>query len=526
MIPMPSRHSVRGYWRELVYASAIVLPWLALLPLGVLWIFEHELALWYFGGAALIGALAFVQRLAITRKARAEAGAMAAEASPASPEWGARELAAWRLVEAACDETAPFTFVDSEPIQAAMLDLVDRVAGHFRPDERDARLRLTVPELLLLMERFARDARAATLQHVPGSRRLHISDVLRWKGWAERWGPTASRSVTVFDSVRRVLRGIADPAGAAVQESTRALVGRVGGVLALRARAALTALLLRECGRAAIDLYSGRLRLSATELASADDAGRAPASDLVGPVRILLAGQVNAGKSSLFNALAGKVHRHVGVLPSPAGSGELTLALEGESAVILTDTTGLTADPGGDSQLLAEATRADLIVWVASATQPARQPDVRALAALRAAALRSPERRAAPLLCALTHVDALSPKAEWAPPYDLRDPSRPKAQRMREALDHVAATLGIPADRVAPISVRANAEPYGVTTLWALIAAQLDEARFAKLDRIVLAQGSHGLREVLRQAWSAGRALGSLAWSGRARAATPPEAEP
>lgn len=523
MIRMPDLRHVRGYWRELMYVFAIVLPWLTLLPLGVLWLIEQSLLLWWFVATAMVGALAFGQRISIRRNARAEAATMAAEASPASPEWGTREREAWSLVEAACDDTTPFSFLDTDPIQAALLDVVDRVATHFRPNERDARLRLTLPEVLLLTERFARDARAATLRNVPGSRLLLISEALRFRNWAERWGPRASQSVTALDSVRRILRGVVDPAGAVVQESTRALLGKAGSVLALRARAALTALILREAGRAAIDLYSGRLRLSAVELTSAEALDRTPTTDLVGPVRILLAGQVNAGKSSLFNALAGKVHRHVGVLPSPERSAELTLTVEGESAVILTDTTGLAADLSADTELLAEAVRSDLIVWVTSATQPAREPDVRALASLRAAFARTPERRMPPILCALTHIDELSPKAEWAPPYDLRDPSRPKARRIREAVEHVAATFSIPVEQMAPLSVKANAEPYGVTTLWAEIGAQLDDARFAKLDRIVHAKEAGGLREVMRQAWHAGRTLGSLAWSGRARSAAAPE---
>jgi hypothetical protein len=123
----------------------------------------------------------------------------------------------------------------------------------------------------------------------------------------------------------------------------------------------------------------------------------------------------------------------------------------------------------------------------------------------------------------LTHIDELSPKAEWAPPYDLRDQNRPKATRIREAVEYVAQMLAVPEEQVAPISVRANVEPYGVTTLWAEIAAQLDEARFAKLDRIVLAREAGGLRAVMRQAWEAGRALGSLAMSSRASRAAPPD---
>jgi len=517
MIRWPSFGSARHYWRELAYASAMVLPWLVMLPLGVLWLFERGWILWWAAGTAVLGLSALRQRLVITRDARKEAAAIAATASPATREWGPREREAWRIVEATSEATPPFLFLDVEPIRVAVMQLVDSVAAHYQPGVRDARLQLTLPEVLLLTERFSRDVRTAALEHVPGSRRLLIGDALRFRNWAERWGPTASQTVDALDSARRIVRGVVNPVGAAIQESTRALLGKAGTVLALRARAALTELILRECGRAAIDLYSGRLRLSAAELATADGHHRAPSADLVGPVRILLAGQVNAGKSSLFNALAGRVHRFVGVTPSPEGSAEITLALEGEAAVILRETIGLAADASGDAALLAEAQRMDLIVWVASATQPAREPDVRALAALRAALSRSAGRRPPPILCALTHVDELSPKAEWAPPYDLCDTSRPKAQRIRAAVEHVAQTFAMPEERITPISVRANAEPYGVTLLWAQIGAQLDEARFAKLDRIVLAREAGGLRETMRQALTAGRALGSLALSGKLR---------
>ena len=71
---------------------------------------------------------------------------------------------------------------------------------------------------------------------------------------------------------------------------------------------------VKEVGRAAIDLYGGRLRVSAEELeahiteASARDR-HAAAQVQAEPLRLLVCGQVKAGKSSLINALRARCAR-------------------------------------------------------------------------------------------------------------------------------------------------------------------------------------------------------------------------
>ena len=116
-----------------------------------------------------------------------------------------------------------------------------------------------------------------------------------------------------------------------------------------------------EVGRAAIDLYSGRLALSEEELRLARERDAAPAVvEPVAPVRILLVGQVNAGKSSLVNALAQETRCNVGPLPTTARSAEYQLELEGRPAVSLVDMPGL--GDGTTPELLAQAERADLII--------------------------------------------------------------------------------------------------------------------------------------------------------------------
>ena len=113
---MPASPTIRRYWREAALVTVILLPWLALLPLGFLWLWQNSVANWWFLGAAMLGVAAFALRLSIAKTAKIEAEAMAERASPASPEWGLREKEAWRLVEQIGRETEPLSFTEAEPI--------------------------------------------------------------------------------------------------------------------------------------------------------------------------------------------------------------------------------------------------------------------------------------------------------------------------------------------------------------------------------------------------------------------------
>jgi uncharacterized protein len=88
----------------------------------------------------------------------------------------------------------------------------------------------------------------------------------------------------------RVIRAVLNPLQAAGQETSGAFFERTAKVLSYRARAYATRLLILEVGRAAIDLYSGRLALSDTELRSAQERDMAGATATSIPVRIVLVG--------------------------------------------------------------------------------------------------------------------------------------------------------------------------------------------------------------------------------------------
>jgi predicted GTPase len=244
-------------------------------------------------------------------------------------------------------------------------------------------------------------------------------------------------------------------------------------------RHAATARLIHETGRATIDLYSGRLRLSATELAELARAD-ADAAESETPPRLLLVGQAKAGKSSLLNALAGAARAHVSALPSEGPVREYLVTVEGRPALNIADMPPL-ADR---DSFLREAKRADMLLWVASATQPGRGPDAEALKALRDWAGGQRSRRPPPLLAAMTHADQLRPAAEWSPPYEMEKPASPKARSIRAARDAVAAALPLPAEAVIPVALPEGLPAWNLDRLWERVAAELDAARHARHERL------------------------------------------
>jgi predicted GTPase len=232
----------------------------------------------------------------------------------------------------------------------------------------------------------------------------------------DRYGATAETGWRVGYGLWRLVRAVLNPLQAAGQETSAMFVEKTASALSYRLRAYATRMFVLEVGRAAIDLYSGRLELSDEEVRAAQARDAAEVAAPAPPVRIVLIGQVSAGKSSLLNALAQDIRGAVGPVPTTTRATEHRIELEGRPALILVDLPGLGERPQTAVDLLVQAERADLILWVASATQPARQPDRQGLDTFSSWAKAQLARRVPPVVLALTHVDELRPAAEWTPP--------------------------------------------------------------------------------------------------------------
>jgi predicted GTPase len=499
---------VGRYWREVLLVVLVALPWVSLLLLGILWLWQGGYVWIWALAAGSIGLLSWPLWYSVNRRSKQEARIALGDLAEPSRGWHAAERDAWTLVLSIADETAPLDFLELDPVLALARNTIEAVARRFHAEAEDAWARFSLPEAMLLGERVCRDIRREALRRIPGVRSVKFSHMLWLKSQNERYGAVARLGWQLGYGLWRVVRAGINPLQAVGQEVSGMVLDQTTGVLSLRVRSYATRLLVLEVGRAAIDLYSGRLTLSEEELRAAQQRDMPAATDDVDmPVRILLAGQVSAGKSSLLNALAQEVRGAVGPVPTTTSASEFLLDQDGRPSVVLVDMAGVDGSAAVTEELMRQAERADLVLWVAAAMQPARAHDRSALDALRAKRAAQVSRRPAPILLALTHVDQLRPAAEWSPPYDIATPTSPKAQAIRGAMDSVARTLGVPIEAIVPVAVPPGQKPYNLDALWARIGLEIDEAKLVQLDRLRFSEPSFRLRELPQQLSDAGRLI-------------------
>ncbi|QGU31575.1 GTPase family protein [Thermochromatium tepidum] len=501
----------------LVALGLWLLPFAVLLLLGFVWLHQHSAVLYWLGSSLACGLLGFGLQVWLRRRERQ---ALVLEHVGPDPDWPPSAEAAWVLVEDWAESIDPDNWPLDKEMRVGALALLtlERVARHFHPEVEQPLLELRVPHALLIIERASRDLRRRITDHVPLSHRLTVGALVR----AYRWRGFAERMFNLYRAGRLAL----NPVGALLSEAMGQLHQR--GFAA--ARQDLYRWLLqeyvRQVGRHAIELYGGLLPLNDAEpverltedsqrdLERAVEVERAPRKDLdQEPLRFLVLGRSNSGKSSLINALFGHPRAAVDILPDTTRA--LTpyrLELNGVDQALILDSPG--ADRLGYKILHDAANLADLILWVSAAHRPDRQSERQILHTLRTALAARLDRRPPPLLVVVTHIDQLRPLREWHPPYDLTDTNNLKAMSIQAAVAALASDLEVPVANVIPVCL-AEGRIYNVEdTLWTALLGQLDRVQRARLLRCqAVRRRDENWTLLRRQLANAGRFL--LALPGR-----------
>ncbi len=507
----PETSAVRTL-RWVLIGIGLLLPMLALIPLGSLWLWQNGLLLYWAAATCATTVAAW----AIQRWLLKPHVAPAASQSPpqptdleagADPGWTPAELAAWRQVRDIAERQEPDAIKSREDVVALAQQTVEAVAHAMHPGKREPLLQFTAPEALALVERVSARMNTFLTENVPLGDRLTIAQLMaawRSRGLLE----VADKAYDVWRVVRML-----NPASAATSEIRERLSKELMAWGKAHVLKRLVTKYVEEVGRAAIDLYGGRLQIAPGRLSDyvTSTSARDQAAEqkrVAEPLRILVAGQTSAGKSSLVNALAKEVKAAVDALPTTDRFTPYRLTREGSDAALLIDSPGITPDEKLRDALTQQAAASDLVLWVINATRADREMDRLALSALRAHFASNPQRRPPPVLLILTHVDRLRPFQEWQPPYDLGDTASVKAASIRAAIEAVAADLEFPTEAVIPASLASGLESYNIDAVWAAINERLPDAQRARLVRTLReAQGTNDWSRVWSQVKSGGRVL-------------------
>ncbi len=460
-----------------------ILPVLALAPLGIWWLWQNGAVVFWLLAMLTFSALGFgLQAWLRRRDRRLLAGAQ----TTGNPDWPPRSKSAWDAIEAlaAGVQPADWPLSDGPRLTALGRDALEQVARVYHPERDKPLLELTLPHGLLVLERACRDLRTEITSQIPLSHQLTLGDLVR----AYRWKATAQRLLDVY----RTGRAIVNPVNAVLGEAWERLRRESFGAAWSDLHRWLLQEYVRKVGYYAIELYSGRLTLTesapdAVTTASRGDlakAGSDAATPGQEPLRILVLGRANAGKSSLINALFGQLRTATDVLPDPVSAvTPFLLERDGLTGALIFDTPGIDSGALPDKTLERLAANADLVLWVTAAHRPDRHPERQTLERMRALWGARPDRHPPPLIAALSHIDLLRPPREWQPPYDLANPQGPKAVNIRDAVAAAAEDLGLPARDTIPVCL-AEDRVYNVDdSLWAEIVNRQQAADRVRLLR-------------------------------------------
>jgi predicted GTPase len=492
------------YLRGAMIFLALLLPMLSLVPLGWLWLWERGWALYWLAGAFSLAVIGYIAQAVTLSRTLRQAPEPRAEAEPEKvapdPSWTAREQAAWTAVEAIAANVKPAELVDRDRVLNLGMRTIEAVARQIHPQDRNPLWKFTIPEALALIERVSADLRPFVIDNIPLGDQLTVGQVLKIYGWRSAIG-LAEKAYDIWRLIRLV-----NPVTAAAQEAreqiTKHLYANVRDQLARQ----LARAYVREVGRAAIDLYGGRLRVSEAELATHVSAStlrdRGRAIGRAEPLRILIAGQAGAGKSSLVNALSKEVRA---VVDAPGGTRDFQayeVELEGLTGSMVIDSPRVGAAAKEQRAFAGKAADSDLIVWAIAADKTDGRLDLAAITGIRKHFAGHPQRREPPIIVALTHIDKLMARAPGS-----RGEIDATAPAVVETVRIVAEGLGVPKNDVVPVSLAPGRPPFNIEQLSMRIAARVPDARQAQLLRLM---------EDAAPRWSVRRLFGqagNAAWS-------------
>ncbi len=491
-------------------------PYLVLIALGCVWLTEQGWMLVWLVAAAISSLAACGLHFGM-RRYRA---AMPNWHVEATPDWTDTDQRAWHEVQQIAQQvgTRTLSFGRLDELQKLLDEILLAVAKAYFPRAREPLLEVSVPNTLAMIELVAHDLRAIA-ETLPGARALSVGQVRRW----QQTGQTALVGFDVAYNVYRVARFVFNPMSALIGEARGIGTRHAWDWLREDFQRRAQTYSVELAGKYAIELYSGRIQLRQAEVRqyvtarSRQDVATSTAKQrqrVEEPLRVLVLGQVKAGKSSLINALFGEVRAAVDVVPCTRSVEPFQLVRDERTAAMVLDTAGyedISAAKSMLDDLRIEAQQADLILLTVSASQAARAPDQLILRAIREAFATATNRQPPPCIVALTHVDRLRPPQAWDPPYDLTSDD-PKARSIREAMAAVAEELVLPLESIVPVCLMPGRLYNVAEALMPLLVQTFSAAERSRIARLLSAYHDESQWSVLwQQAIHSGRlALSTL----------------
>ncbi len=164
----------------LIALGLTLLPLLLLIPLGLLWLWQHHSFLWLWlscGLACTLGGWMWVQYL----HQKQFVSLIDETKTEPNKRWNDRGQGAWQRVKKIAESVNPDDFPLEQ--QGKWFDLgktvLESVAQHYHPDSEHPIAEIPIPYVLKIIELVSEDLRINFVENVPGSHIITIHDIFR-----------------------------------------------------------------------------------------------------------------------------------------------------------------------------------------------------------------------------------------------------------------------------------------------------------------------------------------------------------
>lgn len=387
----------------------LALPWLILIVLGMIWLVETGYFLVFVVSTTIAILLArlpiWLRKWLASRAIEDNEDTLPEEPSvAANPDWSERET---QVYAALCQEIRQ-KIPAPQPwpmLPDLAFGITENAAKKLSQGQKGA-LDFSVPEALLLADRVLVRLRSTIRETLPFADRFRIGTIL----WIWQNRSKVQNTWAVAGLGWRLFRFVTTPTQAIAQEAQNFSLSDEKNVLTNRGLLVLQRMILEEVAHAAVELHSGRLRFSDAELLAiqlgSEVTDRKALAQPDAPLRLLVVGQVSAGKSTLINALAGSDLAETDMAPTTPGLIRHDIELEGLPFHVV-DTQGIDGGKATEDAILTQMRDCDLVLWVVRANRPARAPDVALMQRFKESFSADYRRRMPPLVVAISATDSL-----------------------------------------------------------------------------------------------------------------------
>ncbi len=389
--------------------------------------------------------------------------------------------------------TDPALWEDWSKFWQRCQQLVEAIARAYYPQVEHPLLHIYVPQAYSLIRGTVDDMDQWMQKLSPALNQMTVGQAYQGYLIYRRLEPSARKLLQVWNWAQWVL----NPAAALARTATQGTGNKANQQLLTNLSVLLREVALQNLGRQAIALYGGTaptemplptltpaLPKAQTQTLREILATAAPPAKVEQqPVNILLVGRTGAGKSSLINTLFVAPQAAVDVLPSTDRIQDYHWQAKTGETLTLWDSPGYEQAERADrrQQVLDYAPRADLLLLVTPALDPALQMDVDFLQAAKSQVADLP------VIAVVNQVDRLRPLKEWNPPYDWQQGDRPKEISIREATHYRANLLGDFCRAVLPLVTgdQNGRAAWGVDQLSLTLLEAINPAKQLRLARFL-----------------------------------------